>query len=49
MSKKIPIIDVGPLLGADPEGERTVARAIGEACRGIGFFYIVFRRAILTP
>jgi len=36
----IPLIDVAPLLAADAEGERRVAAAIGEACRGIGFFYI---------
>jgi len=41
MSEHIPIIDVSPLFGSvNPEGERTVARAIGGACRGIGFFYV---------
>ena len=37
---QIPIIDIAPLLGGDTAGERAVARQIGEACRGIGFFYI---------
>lgn len=37
---EIPIIDIAPLLAANAAGERTVAQQIGEACRGIGFFYI---------
>jgi isopenicillin N synthase-like dioxygenase len=37
----IPIIDIAPLLARDPEGQCRVAREIGAACRGIGFFYIV--------
>ena len=36
----IPIIDISPLVAGDMAGERDVARQIGEACRGIGFFYI---------
>jgi isopenicillin N synthase-like dioxygenase len=35
----IPVIDISPLVAGD--GERNVARLIGDACRGIGFFYIV--------
>jgi len=37
---QIPVIDIAPLLADNAEGERTVAQRIGEACRGIGFFYI---------
>jgi isopenicillin N synthase-like dioxygenase len=36
----IPIIDIAPLVAGDPAGEREVAGLIGDACRGIGFFYI---------
>jgi isopenicillin N synthase-like dioxygenase len=36
----IPLIDVAPLLAGDAAGARCVAQAIGQACRGIGFFYI---------
>jgi isopenicillin N synthase-like dioxygenase len=36
----IPIIDISPLVAGDGAGEREVARLIGNACRGIGFFYI---------
>jgi isopenicillin N synthase-like dioxygenase len=36
----IPVIDISPLIQGDSAGERAVARQIGEACRGIGFFYI---------
>ena len=36
----IPVIDISRLAAGDPAGEREVARLIGEACRGIGFFYI---------
>jgi isopenicillin N synthase-like dioxygenase len=40
MSDAIPIVDVGALVGR--EGDRTaVARAIGRACREVGFFYVV--------
>jgi len=38
--REIPIIDLGPLLGGAPDGRAAVAQAIGEACRGIGFFYV---------
>src|SRR3984957_10213584 len=37
---RIPVVDVAPLLKHDPHGERAVAKQIGDACRGIGFFYI---------
>ncbi len=37
---QIPIIDISRLVARDGAGEREVARQIGEACRGIGFFYI---------
>ncbi|MFT4057519.1 MAG: 2-oxoglutarate and iron-dependent oxygenase domain-containing protein, partial [Novosphingobium sp.] len=36
----LPVIDISPLLGGSPEGARAVARAIGDACRTVGFFYI---------
>jgi isopenicillin N synthase-like dioxygenase len=39
-TSQIPVIDVAPLLTRDAEGERLIARQIGAACRGIGFFYI---------
>jgi isopenicillin N synthase-like dioxygenase len=37
----IPVIDIGPLMSGDADSEQDVARRIGEACRTIGFFYIV--------
>jgi isopenicillin N synthase-like dioxygenase len=37
---QIPVVDVAPLLVGDAEGQHAVAQQIGEACRGIGFFYI---------
>ena len=36
----IPIIDVAPLLTGSPERAQAVARALGGACRKVGFFYI---------
>jgi isopenicillin N synthase-like dioxygenase len=36
----IPVIDITPLLGATEDGRAAVARQIGAACRGIGFFYV---------
>jgi isopenicillin N synthase-like dioxygenase len=36
----IPVIDIAPLVAGDPVGEVEVARSVGGACRGIGFFYI---------
>jgi isopenicillin N synthase-like dioxygenase len=37
---QIPVIDVTSLRTRAADGERAVAREIGDACRGIGFFYI---------
>jgi isopenicillin N synthase-like dioxygenase len=37
---RIPVIDVTSLRTRAIEGERAVVREIGDACRGIGFFYI---------
>ncbi len=37
----LPVIDVGGLLGDDPEAKRAVAAALGAAARTSGFFYIV--------
>jgi isopenicillin N synthase-like dioxygenase len=39
-SSPIPVVDISLLVAGDSAGEREVARQIGEACRGIGFFYI---------
>ena len=36
----IPVIDVAPLIEGRPAGEAAVARALGRACRDIGFFYV---------
>lgn len=36
----IPVIDISALVAGDSAGEREVARQVGAACRGIGFFYI---------
>ena len=36
----IPVIDISPLSGADPAARLAVARQVGQACRGIGFFAI---------
>lgn len=36
----IPVIDVAALGSPDEADRRRVAAAIGEACRGIGFFYV---------
>lgn len=38
---EIPVVDIGPLVGAGQAGlERTVAR-LREACRDVGFFYVI--------
>jgi isopenicillin N synthase-like dioxygenase len=40
-SAALPVIDVGPLVGASPAGSRAdVARQIQAACRERGFFYV---------
>lgn len=36
----IPVVDIGPLFGSDPDAISEVARQIHEACRRVGFFYI---------
>jgi isopenicillin N synthase-like dioxygenase len=36
----VPVIDVGPLRRGDPAERRAVARAVGDACRSIGFLVI---------
>jgi len=36
----IPVIDLQPLFTGGEEGRKAVAAEIGEACRGIGFFYV---------
>lgn len=38
---EIPIVDFAPALAGTPEGKTAVARAIGEACETVGFFYLV--------
>ena len=40
MTKDIAVINVGALVGQDAAGRAGVARAIGAACRGTGFFAI---------
>jgi isopenicillin N synthase-like dioxygenase len=35
-----PVVDVASFLARDPAGEYSAARAIGIACREIGFFHI---------
>ncbi|MCH9019524.1 MAG: isopenicillin N synthase family oxygenase [Proteobacteria bacterium] len=39
-SDSIPVVDLGPFLNGGAEGKAGVARAIGDACQGIGFFYL---------
>jgi isopenicillin N synthase-like dioxygenase len=38
-ASQLPVIDVGPLIAGDREGSSRAAARIGEACRGLGFFY----------
>ena len=40
MTDTISVIDLKPLLEGGEAGRKAVAKQIGEACRGIGFFYI---------
>lgn len=37
---QLPVIDLSGLMTDDPEGKKAVARALGEAARTSGFFYI---------
>ncbi len=41
MDQGLPIIDVSPLFGTDAAARSNVADQIGEACRSLGFFYVV--------
>lgn len=41
MSASIPIIDLDPLRHGGEAGLAKVAAELGEACRGVGFFYVV--------
>ena len=36
----IPVIDVAPLVVGSTEQAHAVARALGRACRDVGFFYV---------
>jgi isopenicillin N synthase-like dioxygenase len=36
----IPVIDIGPLVEGSPEAARATAKALGDACRDFGFFYV---------
>jgi isopenicillin N synthase-like dioxygenase len=38
---QIPVVDFGPFLNGSPAERKAVARQIGEACRNIGFFYLI--------
>lgn len=37
---EIPVLDVSAVTGGDPAGIDALARQLGAACRGIGFFYV---------
>lgn len=37
---RIPVIDIGALFSTDRAQKLTVAHAIGDACRNVGFFYV---------
>ena len=39
MDQSLPIIDMSPL-ASSPDGLAAVAAAIGNAARGVGFFYL---------
>jgi len=41
MSDRLPVIDIAPLFDVDTSARAGVAAKIGEACRTIGFFYVV--------
>jgi isopenicillin N synthase-like dioxygenase len=36
----IPVIDISPLVNGSPAHAHTVAKALGSACREVGFFYV---------
>jgi isopenicillin N synthase-like dioxygenase len=36
----IPVIDISPLVSGSPAQAQAVAKALGQACRDVGFFYI---------
>ena len=36
----IPVIDIAPLVNGKPEQARATAKALGDACREVGFFYV---------
>jgi isopenicillin N synthase-like dioxygenase len=38
---RIPILDLGPYLAADPGAERRLAAELKEACENVGFYFIV--------
>ncbi len=38
---QIPVVDFGPFLKGSVAERKAVARQIGEACRNIGFFYLI--------
>lgn len=40
-SRDLATIDIGPLVGADPDGARATDRQLGEACRRVGFVRLV--------
>ncbi|MDB5429644.1 MAG: iron oxidase [Caulobacter sp.] len=40
MARHLPVIDIAPLLAADPAARAAVAAQIGRACRAEGFFYV---------
>ena len=37
---EIPVIDIAPLAGNDPDARLAAARRIGRACEEVGFFYV---------
>ena len=36
----IPVIDIAALVKGSPEEARAAAKALGDACRDVGFFYV---------
>jgi isopenicillin N synthase-like dioxygenase len=36
----IPVIDIAPLVSGSPKQARAVAKALGRACRDVGFFHV---------